>query len=127
MRRRISDPNIARAQESIGSDRAGRGEGNRIGSGSNVSMLDGGEGGVAGGTIAKVPEPIGYGSGRAIGEGHGERPCAVDGAGGESGGRHLRTDAGKRIGAIRAIAGEKSEEITEVAGTGWSEAHQDIG
>src|SRR5215510_2669877 len=127
MRCRIRDTNIARAQEGIGSDRAGCGECNRIGSGSNVSMVEAGEGGVAGGAIAKVPEPIGNGPGGGISESHGERPCAVDGAGGECGSRHLCANAGGRIGAIRTITGEEGEEIAEAAGSGWSKAYQDVG
>ena len=86
MRRWISDPNKASAQQTIGSDRPGYCESNGISPGSNISVPEAGNSGVAGRAIAKVPEAIGNRASGAIGEGDHQGPGAVCRAAGE--GRH---------------------------------------
>ena len=127
MGRWISDPNKARAQQTIRSDGPGNCEGDRIGTDAKVSVFEARPGCVTSRAIAKIPETIGYGARGAIGEGHHQRPRAIGGAAREGSQRHLCACAGGSIGLVRAIAGEKREEVAEVAGIGRIEANQDIG
>src|SRR6266567_7111936 len=90
-------------------------------------MRKGGRGGICRAPVAEVPETVGDGAGRTIGEGDRQRLDAVGWAGDEGCSRYEGSDASDRIGAAAGITGGKGDHVGEISGTGGSKTNDQIG